>query len=114
MASCAIPVAAMAAGLPEGCPDVPMLLLWTLTFPYAARMPARRGGEWLLSVEPARGGARWLWSVQHSLDAGPSRQGETGSPAFSKGQAEHAAAELDARDHPGPADTRSTEPGDDC
>lgn len=56
------------ACLSQECRIVPTDLQWTPTFPYAARVPARRGGAWLLAVCPMVDPSRWSWSVQHSSD----------------------------------------------
>ena len=83
----------------QECPISPMELQWTPTFPYVAHVPARRGGTWMLIVRPAADPSRWSWSVQHSLDEQLREGGTTGSPNFSKEQAERAVAHMDAA-HP--------------
>jgi len=73
-----------------------MELQWTTMFPYTARMSARRGGTWLLTVWPTADRSRWLWSVQHSIDDRLKHAGATFNPNHSRSQAEHAAARVDA------------------
>ena len=91
-----------AACLSQECRTSPMELQWTPTFPYVARVPARRGGTWLLTVRPAADPSRWSWSVQHSSDEQLREGGTTGSPNFSKEQAERAVAHMDAAHPAGP------------
>ncbi len=75
-----------------------MQVKWTMMFPYTAMVPARRGGEWRLTVESRNQGQSWQWNVVHSADTGFARSGAAHSVNFAKAQAEQAVVELDAAD----------------
>ena len=70
-------------------------LLWSTIFPYAAELPARRGGTWRLTVQPREGWRFYEWHVAHSVEATLARVGTATTANFAKAQAEQAAAELD-------------------
>ena len=99
----------MTACLSQECRSLPIKAQWTPSFPYAARLPARRGGMWLLTVRPAADPSRWSWLVRHSSDERLRDGGATGSPNFSKEQAEQAAALMDAANPADPGIAPGTE-----
>ena len=74
----------------------PESLSWSFTFPHTAELPAQRGGTWRLTVQPREGWRFYEWHVAHSIEAGLARNGSASTVNFAKGQAEQAAAELDA------------------